>query len=61
MMTLLPTQEGVYKDDKPLTDEQRKRFMALNNLDEAHAYYMYWSKQNYTEEFKRILEGIESL
>ena len=58
MMTLLSPPKGVYKDDKPLTDEQRKRFMAFNNLDDAHAYYSYWSKQNYTDEIRSVLEAL---
>jgi len=59
MTVLLPPPEGVYKDDKALTDEQRYNFMSITDFDKAHEYYTYWSAKNYTEEFRNILEDME--
>ena len=58
MTVLLPPPEGIYKDDRTLTDEQRKEFMEIDNLKDAHIYYTLWSSKNYTDEFKNILKEV---
>ena len=59
MTVLLPPPEGIYKNDQSLTDEQRKEFMAITDFDEAHTYYTHCSEQNYTEEFRNILQEMK--
>ena len=59
MTVLLPPPEGIYKNNKSLTDEQIDKFMAITDFDEAHAYYTYWSEQNYTDEFRNILKEMD--
>jgi len=56
MTVLLPAPEGIYKNDQSLTDEQREKFMSITDFEEAHAYYTYWSANNYTDEFRSILK-----
>jgi len=59
MTVLLPPPEGIYNNNKSLTDEQQDKFMSITDFDEAHAYYTYWSAKNYTDEFRSILEEME--
>jgi len=59
MTVLLPPPEGIYKNNKSLTDEQIDKFMSITDFDEAHAYYTYWSEQNYTDEFRSMLLDME--
>ena len=59
MTVLLPPPEGIYKNNKSLTDEQKEEFMSITDFDEAHAYYTYWSAKNYTDEFRAMLIDME--
>jgi hypothetical protein len=58
MTVLLPPPEGIYKNNRTLADDKMKEFLEIKSIEEANLFYNYWTKQNYTDEFKKLLKEI---
>jgi len=58
MTVLLPPPEGIYKNDRALTKEQMDEFLKIDNIEEAHAFYMKHSEENMLENFREFSESL---